>query len=803
MQMRTRLWIGLLAVVAGTAIYYAFRPGDVAMFDGAQEPSADTAQRPAQADRSLMSAPDSQNRMASAAEMTISGRVVDQNRNPVPGAEIYIGDERHEAGPDGKFTKLKMPESRGDRTITIGAGEYYTTAVLEPGASGAAARGSHVRTVDLHPGHNELGSIVLRKSGAIDGFVVDDRGYAVVGATVSLPGFQRSRSAVRTDEGGHFLLKQIPPGNMTLTIRLRDREVESNSMQVDAGKTTHLPAVVLPRTPEERALRGRLVNAADGEPVPGAQIVPEKDVLDAGNNRPVYSNEKGYFTISGVVDVRKPFTFDAEAHGFPKKTFGPVAAETQNGIFALDGGPRFELMVTNALSGQPIEEFGVWSCPPLATNPRDLAPPVMKHPGGVARLFASAPRRTRVVVDAPGFPLFEGYVDYSKSTPDIRIPPGSKVRVRVLNGSAPAAGILVSICYVRLPKGTILGAFVRYPNVAEGGAYEFRVDKDGVDLGTRVPEIRARDVDRERRTDARGICEFESIPPGDFVVVMKDRLGGESVSESFTVKMGQPAEVQALITIPGIVRGTVDPGLADNVTIVAKRADGLDPTFRKSGAVRPDGTFTIDGLPPGRYLAAPQFGGDASAPDFEGAAAVSFQIASGGTTEIAMSLASDGRATIEGAITFVGYRPGRLQLKWFRETPEPRREGIPVVPAENGDFVLKSVPPGKIKIKLVSDLDIIAEFGPLDVLPNKSVQFNPSVSLGSLRIRVDGVEADGAHVNIQIEGTPFVVSKKVPPGGDIVVPAPPGKAIVSTTAGGKIRTATGMVSSGAETFVEL
>ncbi|MFN0205610.1 MAG: carboxypeptidase-like regulatory domain-containing protein [Planctomycetota bacterium] len=793
----------ILAVVAAAAIYFVVAPGESAATsnttDGEpREDSTDSSET-----RSLANTGDP--RIARAADTTISGRVVDQFNQAVAEAEITIGEISFKADARGEFKKIEIPETRSLENIIISADGWYAPVVfLIDHGERSSVNSRFVKKLKLNLGENNLGTIQLKASGAIEGDVVDDRGLRVEGATVAVAGFQRTRIATRTDARGHYLLKQVPPGNVNLTIVLRDRQADSPGVTVSATKTVQLADIVLPRSASERALRGRIVNSGDGEPVAGAQIKAPAAALDNGAAATVYSDTHGKFTLSGIVDTRKMITFDVEGHGYPSKQFGPLYPDDQNLVIALDGGPRFELLVTDALSGQPIEEFGAWTCSPLGSSPDDLHPPIMKHPGGLVRLLASAPRRTRVVVDAPGYPLFEGHVDYSKSTPEVRLPPGSKVKIRAVYGNKPAANVSVSICYTKLPGKSLFSGFVRNPNVAASAGSEYRKDKEGADMGSVNPEIRARQKDAARKTDGAGNCEFESIPPGEYIAIIKDAKGGESYSNAFIVQIGQPVEVLAYITVPGTLAGRVDRETNDPLTIVVKRSDGVDPLFRASGNVDSNGSFTIPGLPPGKYVATLQFGSDASSANFNSASTVSFDVHTGQTTEIGFSPAVEGRGGISGTIRIYGYVPENIKLRWTKTEPSPSREGVATTLQKNGEYEFKNVPPGKITLKLQADNFILSTLGPIDLEPGKSAYFSAEIPLGSVRVRV-GARSSGENVDVTVRpaASSGSFSKNIGNGGDAVFPCPPGNVTVSATIDGKAKSANGVVSAGTETFIEL
>lgn len=727
---------------------------------------------------------------------TLTGKVVDSAGAPLR-AKIELGEELvGETDDGGNFTKLPLTERREVNILVISASEWHTPVIFN--IDGTAR--PPVKPLKLKTGDNDIGTVKLTVSGAVRGIVVDDRGYAVEGANVSLAGARATRLYTKTESGGGFLLYRVPPGQVTLTIRLGERETTTPAFQVNAKNTETLGSIVLRRSASERSLRGKIVNSADGEGVAGANVKLIDGEVDGNNKKDAYADGTGHFAIIGIADPRKVVKIEVEGHGYPKKEFGPMAPEGEGYIFAVDGGPRFDMYVTDALSGQPIEEFGAWACSPLTRQANDEKPPILKHAGGLVRMLASAQKRTRVIVDAPGYPLYEGHVDFSKKNPEVRIPPGSRVKVKVLRDGRALGKARVFISNPAPGERSIMAAMVRDANVADMAVTEFRLSPDGIDNGRVIPEIRARTADRERITDAAGIVEFEGIPPGNFVAIVTDKNNAKSRSALFEVKAGAAVETIVYAEGPGIVAGQLAADAPEKFAIFVKKEDADDPNFRTSVRPNSDGSFTMLDLGAGNYRATLQFPGDSGAPNFSSPSAVSFRVSGGATTQLQMNAAADGRGSLVGKITVFGARVANLQLRWTRIEPTPSKQSVQIPIDASGDYQIQQVLPGKVMLDVTADGVQVASLGPVEVAANGVHELSANISLGSVRLRAGGTGEVDFQLTFPAPSRTFAKHAVLP--CDLSLPCPEGDVSAAATLDGKAKFAKGKVAAGGEVLLE-
>ncbi len=735
--------------------------------------------------------------VASLSSATITGRVVDSTGKALDGARLLLGEQVVRTDRSGRFVRVPVPDTRAFEEIVVAASEWHTPVVYslaERPASGA-------RRLALRAGENVLGDVRLAVSGAVSGEVLDDRGVAVEGALVSAGPSRAAALSARTDVHGLFRLGSVPPGDVSLTVRLGDRTSTQERVHVVARKETAAGSIVLPRGVADRTIRGKVIAADTGEAVAGVVVR-----VGAGSGAKAgISGGDGRFEIRDVPDMNAPVTLRAEGHGWPATTAGPFHPADPGIAVVLQGGAFFEIRVTDASSGAPIEQFGAWTCSPLERGEDDEKPPVMARPGGVARLRASAPLRTRLVVDAPGYLLLETHVEPGRKALEVRLARGSPVKVRVTRAGRPVPNVDVEIVHAKPPGGGLLGALVRDVNVAAGATQTFVVGQDGSDQGTITPETRGRAADRTRRTGPGGAVEFTAVPAGEHIAIVRDAAGAESRSSPFRVEGGVPAQVDVIYAAPGTLRGVVQgiPASGLRGSVALRRDEGDDPTFRGHGAIDPVGAFEIAGLRPGRYRAALRFDSDSSGPDFDGPASQEVTILDSQTTETILDASREDRGTVEGRIVWSGTPASGVTIGWLRNTPAPPRRSSDEPLGADGGFRFSWVPSGSIELEVRQGQLVLATLGPAALRRGEVARLSTDVPLGTLRLDLGPRGAEPVLLSIAMPKPGRGGTLTVSAPGEVVVPCVAGDVSAQLFIGGKTRNARGLVTAGAETFLRL
>jgi RNA polymerase sigma-70 factor (ECF subfamily) len=215
----------------------------------------------------------------------VTGRLVDAAGTAIVDAYVAVASEVEEApgmrgndwlrapvGPDGRFLALGLrPEL------------HYSLLVRSPG------RGARVYLLPrpLASGErHDVGDVVLRAAGGIEGVVVDERGEPWASASVSVRGSNADVQAwaaaakaepptqfldrgVLCDSRGRFRIHGLAAGRFALSARMSGREEgESKRVAVVDGQIREEVRLVLVRG---LSLRG-VVRRADGVPLDAAQI---------------------------------------------------------------------------------------------------------------------------------------------------------------------------------------------------------------------------------------------------------------------------------------------------------------------------------------------------------------------------------------------------------------------------------------------------------------------------------------------------------------------------------------------------
>lgn len=289
-----------------------------------------------------------------------------------------------------------------------------------------------------------------------------------------------------------------------------------------------------------------------------------------------------------------------------------------------------------------------------------------------------------------------------------------------------ADGQQVADADIRLPRGGVITGHI--------------ADEDGEPLARAlVTVLRYQWAGGEKRlapaagdqSDDRGQYRIFGLPPGEYFVSATagglDRLVGRfmnmageteevpettgyaptyypgvtTVSDAMRVKLSTAQEITGvdfqLQLVPlATVRGTV-AGVTDMVVVLVPEGGGLGPRLAQNfrGEVADDRTFTIRGVPPGRYTAVVRAQGLTAAQSIVVAGA-----------DLVLSLVPVPAAEVRGTVTleaagatipkgFSGFRVVGLPLDTLIAAGRP----APAEVTENGSFVAKGFMPGRYAIR--------------------------------------------------------------------------------------------------------
>jgi protocatechuate 3,4-dioxygenase beta subunit len=274
--------------------------------------------------------------------LVVRGRVTDREGTGIPGAAVRA--MRRSGGPS-----RGEAESADDGAFVVGGLETgrYEVAAAEPGyASARVAADAGGDPVEL----------VLESGGTIAGRVVDAEGQPEGEADVQAQPADASDAHGwgsgygRADEGeGAFALRDLAAGTYVLVARAAGRGGATlRGVRVVAGRTTDVGTITLARG---GVVRGTVVDA-DGEGVPGATVMAERDVNVRTSELSAQTGSTGGFEIRGV----PPGTFSVTAEHPAFAASPPQVAEVDP-----DREPkplRFVLHRGGRIEGQALHRDG-------------------------------------------------------------------------------------------------------------------------------------------------------------------------------------------------------------------------------------------------------------------------------------------------------------------------------------------------------------------------------------------------------------------------------------------------------------
>jgi protocatechuate 3,4-dioxygenase beta subunit len=422
----------------------------------------------------------------------VAGRVVSPVGEPVAGAAISLREpERDLDGPGGPlalaFADVDIFREK-ERRGTTGEDGGFALEAFSRGAYDLSVRAEGFpelrRSVALEAGPLELGDIALGESREIAGTVVSHDGMPVEAADVWVPAPARRRED--RDSRRHSVLAAGPARSVAAArtdgrgaFRLAGLGGESHEVAVLAGGhpgrllegiAAGSGGIVITL---ERGLtiRGTVVAAESGEPLPGARIT-----VEGGPFREETSDEDGRFelrglslgggqTFGGTIAVRasrEGFREGRESAAFPDPAATPVA-EVRLELRRLGPGEAEEGIsgIVRDARGEPLAGALVWTeVPGWPSALRRMEPPasapleMRTGPEGTFTLEAPGIGGTtfEVVASRPGlatsragpFPQHPG--DDGWPFVEIRLVEGVTVEGRITGiGGAPLAGARVRI----------------------------------------------------------------------------------------------------------------------------------------------------------------------------------------------------------------------------------------------------------------------------------------------------------------------------------------------------------------------
>lgn len=154
-------------------------------------------------------------------------------------------------------------------------------------------------------------------SGSIEGFVKEDAGQPIVGATVVIESEDRQSS---TDATGHYSFT-LAPGAYTLNVSAGGYENASGGTTVETLAISWLNFTL---TATAGSMSVNVTDAANGNPVDGAEIT----VSSGSFTKTVYTNDQGHYELVGLEPGSYAIQVSADVYEDNSTTAEVLAGET-------------------------------------------------------------------------------------------------------------------------------------------------------------------------------------------------------------------------------------------------------------------------------------------------------------------------------------------------------------------------------------------------------------------------------------------------------------------------------------------
>jgi hypothetical protein len=634
--------------------------------DAAATPAADAA--PA-VERTAVATRD-----ATRPECTVRGRAVDADGRPLAGVNASLTGWGANSQRTAAWARDNPEPERIDLKLLTGDDGVFAFRCWPPPpfqfslrlqGAGVATWGQ--RWSELAPGSTtDLGDVKVERGTLLRGRVVDAAGAPVSSVEVRIEGKVRTANGpvrfagARTGDDGAFATSwALAAGEYTLGI---DNQIIERPEKVTlAGEPELVIDVVLKRIDPADSISGVVVDDA-GAPVRGVTVMPQL----AGSGRIISTDAEGRFRVLRRDGATAEVALRVMARGYevPPQL---VTAKwgTHDVRIVLARGKELVVFVVCAADEQPVEQYVLRVIPTgggisssADSEPRGKPP----HAGGRETVRGIRTGKHRVIVEPQGAELAIGVVPIevgANGTPPVtvRLAAATPRAVHVLRGdSSPVAGTRVQLVD---PLGEPWDEKV--PVLPSSSGY-FTTGPQALELAAAV-------------TDAQGSCTLP-VPSDRPLALM---LPGPGHVPFALPQVVFPADGPLVVTVSGgaVLRGTIGPAAAwaeiqrmggfgggeasPNMlpSIVLHRTNAREqfPDHRSRCAAKPDGSFELTGIPPGRWSVQvscyqQQAGGFGGAGVEEPAGTV--DLVDGQTTTVALDLSAVLKGELEAFVLHNG-----------------------------------------------------------------------------------------------------------------------------------------------------
>ncbi|MCA8952820.1 MAG: carboxypeptidase regulatory-like domain-containing protein [Planctomycetes bacterium] len=621
-----------------------------------------------------------------------------------------------------------------------------TAFVLETHGGGAFGE---LRQPPLRPGENREVALTVRAAADLEVTVVDGAGAPVAHARVTVTATDAGGMFARlhaqhgqTDADGRCRFDSLAPANVTIEAEATARVAADATLELKAAPTENTARLELV---EGGVVTGTVVDPT-GAPVAGAYVAhqPMTEIPILGDlasqlgptmlagvarGSGVRTDEQGHFRLAGLADENEFLVVAAHDDWSASYTSGVEMGDTDVEVRLAELGGVFGTVVA-ADGGEPIAEFAVRVTKTMfLVMTSTVRTENVNSTDGAFRLTGIPPGSYTAYVEAEG--RGDEAVDFTVSD----------------SGS-------VDLGTIELPLAAILAGTVR--------------DEDGVPIrGALVHKRKGPMADNpmlsmfsggsdDARTDRDGHFRIVGMSPGKLQLVATADGYASGRSERVEIAAGATIDgVDIVLGHGGSIHGRLVTAAGQQPRDFMVMVQNARSQTSFGAELAADGTFTVDNLDPGTYVAQAMAAGifdDLGANNWKPGRSLDF----GGMIEKITSGVAQQRCTVRaGETTEVTIDAGDLVIgtRWdlrVEVAGKPLKNGLVEAVAldggairaamlSDGRGVLANVEPGTFRLQVRSGLTMAQVGAPQDVeFPAGATEHSTTIELpgGELRGRV-------------------------------------------------------------------
>jgi len=584
-------------------------------------------------------------------ECRVLGRVLDARGQAVADAEVawsFLAKEKSTepkivTGSDGRFVITSDRASLGYSSLLVWAGPLSAPAEVRMDEDSTG------KPRVLVEGDNDVGDIVLRDRGAVEGRIVGNRGLPLEGVVVTIVTKSDALGLkTATDERGRFVLGGLPAGKIGLQVTAEGwLSPPDVTCTIKLREIARLDDIVLAEAP---SISGIVVDES-GAVVPDMSLVARSVQSSSAFAK---SREDGTFRLWLRTDtphwIESPPTPDFDSYGRTVREKPKWIEPNTTGVrVVLHRADQVLFRIVDAATRSPIESFSlrVQREEGDKNGGRPSDPPT-DHVGGEIRT-AAKPGVSYVYVAAPNYARVEAPVTLdagSTDTQTIALVPGASIRGRVLSGTEAISNVNTNVR--REAFGSDGRPVDSSRTTPKGTTYDVPAFS-----GTFAPQL----------TTATGHFEFTGLVAGTYALTMTDADGAKTDVRNVRVAQSQVVDVGDVTLVPGAkVRGRLlvpddESPVGFLVIVDSDTADPASPGFRvdTQRIEANDGSFEIRGLRAGAY-SIDWIRPDAAKapPKRQGASGVRLTLSPGETREIVLDASRSSLCRVDVRVTRAG-----------------------------------------------------------------------------------------------------------------------------------------------------